>query len=194
MPLYPRGAAGEEARRSDKEEEKIAHDEGHVRRVVRLARYIALKEGANLEVVTKAAELHDIARESENHAKVSAERARLLLKEQGYGSDFVEAVAHAIESHSFSSGCDPRTLEAKVLSDADKLDAMGAIGVARAFMFSGERGRSIEDTLKHFEEKLLKLKDTLHTETAKKLAESRHKFLLEFYRRIREELEFVEKL
>ncbi|MDI9610327.1 MAG: HD domain-containing protein [Archaeoglobales archaeon] len=163
-----------------------------MQRVVKLAKLIAEREGANLEIVLKSAELHDCARDKDNHAIESAKLAREILKSQGCSEDFVEAVAHAIEAHSFSAGIMPRTLEAKVLSDADKLDALGAIGVARAFMVAGEKGRSIEETLKHFEEKLLKLKDLLYTETARKLAERRHEFLKRFYEEIRKDLEFRE--
>jgi len=171
-----------------------SHDEGHVERVLRLAVYIARKEGADVEIVKKAAELHDIARDKPNHAIESAKIAKEILKKQGCSDDFVEKVVHCIEAHSFSSGIKPKTLEAKVLSDADKLDAIGAIGVARAFMFSGESGRSIEETLKHFEEKLLKLKDLLYTNTARELAKERHEFLIRFYEQIKKELEFYKSL
>lgn len=171
-----------------------SHDRDHIERVVKLAVYIAKKEGADVEVVRKSAELHDIARDKPNHAVESAKIAREILKKQGYSDEFIERVAHCIEAHSFSSGIEPKTLEAKVLSDADKLDAIGAIGVARAFIFSGENGRSIEETLKHFEEKLLKLKDLLYTKTAKELAKERHEFLLRFYEQIKKELEFYESL
>lgn len=164
-----------------------SHDEGHVERVIRIARYLAEKEGARLDVVLKAAELHDIARNYPNHAKKSAKIARELLKD--CDAEFVDAVCHAIEAHSFSGRVKPKTLEAKILSDADKLDAMGAIGVARAFLFSGEKGRNIEETLIHFEEKLLKLKDMLYTETAREIARDRHRFLEEFYRQIKKELD-----
>jgi uncharacterized protein len=117
----------------------VAHGEDHVLRVLKIARFIAAKEGADIEVVSKAALLHDSFRNGENHALKSAEFARKLLSEEGYGEEFIEAVVHAIEAHSFSGRIEPRTLEAKVLSDADKLDAIGAIGVARAFMMAGER-------------------------------------------------------
>lgn len=169
-----------------------SHDAEHVKRVVKLAKYIAEREGANLDIVLTAAQLHDIVRDTENHAVDSAKKARKILKKMGKEDEFIAAVTHAIESHSFSSGIKPKTLEAKVLSDADKLDAIGAIGVARAFLYSGERGRSIEDTLKHFEEKLLRLKDLLYTETARKIAEERHKFLRIFYQQIKKELDQLE--
>jgi uncharacterized protein len=165
-----------------------SHDNGHVERVVKLALFIAEKEGADVEIVKKAAELHDIARDKPNHSIEGAKIAREILRKEGYSEEFIEKVAHCIEAHSFSAGIKPESLEAKVLSDADKLDAMGAIGVARTFLFSGEHGRSIEDTLKHFEEKLLRLKDLMETETGRKLAEERHAFLLEFYERLKEEL------
>ncbi len=165
-----------------------AHDDKHVERVIRIARFIAEREGANVEVVVTAAKLHDIVRDAENHAVESAKVARRILVEDGRDEEFIEAVVHAIEAHSFSSGVEPKTLEAKVLSDADKLDAMGAIGVARAFLYSGEKGRSIEDTLKHFEDKLLRLKDMLYTETARKMAVERHEFLVKFYEEIKKEL------
>lgn len=99
----------------------------------------------------------------------------------GYSRDFIERVCHCIEAHSFSSGIVPKTLEAKILSDADKLDAIGHIGIARVFMYSGEKGRDIESALRHFEEKLLRLKDLLYTETARKIAEKRHRVLEEYY-------------
>ncbi len=165
-----------------------AHDRGHVERVTRLARYIAAREGADVEVVSVAAELHDLARGEPDHAERSAERAREILRARGCPEGFIERVVHCIEAHSFSGGVEPRTLEAQVLSDADKLDAMGAIGVARAFLYSGEVGRSLEETLRHFEEKLLVLRDSLYTETARELGRARHGFLMEFYRRLREEL------
>ncbi len=168
----------------------VAHGDDHVLRVLEIARFIALKEGADIEIVSKAALLHDSFRNEEKHALKAADFARKVLREEGYGEEFIEAVAHAIEAHSFSGKMEPRTLEARVLSDADKLDAMGAVGVARAFIVAGEKGRSIEETVKHFEEKLLKLKDLLYTDTAKKLAEKRHEFLKKFYEEIKRDLEF----
>ncbi|AKG91472.1 putative HD superfamily hydrolase [Geoglobus ahangari] len=166
----------------------MPHDSDHVERVKRLALFIAEREGGDLEVIRTAAELHDVARDEDNHAIRGAEVARKILMEKGHDEKFIEEVCHCIEAHSFSSGIEPRTLEAKILSDADKLDAMGAIGVARVFMYSGERGRSIEDTLRHFEEKLLRLQSMMHTETGRKIAAERHRFLEEFYRRIKTEL------
>lgn len=166
----------------------MPHGDDHVERVKRLAEFIAVQEGADLEVIRVAAELHDIARGADNHALDGAEIAGKILAERGYGKDFIEKVKHCIAAHSFSSGVLPETLEAKVLSDADKLDAMGAVGVARAFMFAGETGRCIEDSLKHFEDKLLRLKDLLNTRTARKIGKKRHSILKIFYKRLKDEL------
>jgi len=123
----------------------------------------------------------------EDHAKEGAKIARRFLTSLKYPK--VDEVVHAIEAHRFSRPPDPRTLEAKILSDADKLDAIGAIGVARVFMYSGEHGRDIEFSIKHFEEKILKLRDLVYTHTAKKLAEERHKFVEEFVDRLVREIE-----
>ena len=166
-----------------------SHDAGHVERVRRIALFLAKSEGADISVIEKAAELHDIAREKENHAAEGAKLAREILSSQGHDAEFVEKVARCIETHSFSGSKKPESLEAWILSDADKLDAMGAIGVARAFLYSREAGRGIEETIKHFEDKLLKLYGLLHTETARKIGLRRHKFLEEFYTQIKKEME-----
>jgi uncharacterized protein len=122
------------------------HDFDHVLRVLALAERLAQEEGANLETVRVAALLHDLARGQgdrlvTDHARAGAEFARELLA--GQPPDRVEAVAHAIAAHRFRTGPDPQTLEAKVLHDADKLDAIGAIGVARAFAFGGHEGQRL---------------------------------------------------
>lgn len=174
-------------------EREGAHGFSHVKRVLNLCMHIGKMEGADLEVLALAALLHDVARPLESkgivndHARKGAEIAREFLSRRGYTK--VEEVAHAIEAHRFSKGIPPKTLEAKILSDADKLDAIGAIGVARVFMYSGEHGRSIEYSLKHFEEKILKLRDMMHTETARKMALERHRFTEEFMERIKREIE-----
>ncbi len=176
-------------------EREGTHGFSHVERVFNLCMHIGREEGADLEVLALAALLHDVARPLESagkvkdHALEGARIARQYLRSLGYAGDKIEAVAHAIEAHRFSRGPEPETLEAKILSDADKLDAIGAIGVARVFMYSGEHGRDIEASLRHFEEKILKLKDLMYTETAKKMAGERHRFTEEFIERIRREIE-----
>lgn len=171
------------------------HDATHVLRVRNLALKIA-REIENIDeyVLELAALLHDIGRRGsertgEHHARTSARLARKLLLDMGLERDIVERICRVIEEHSFSRGTEQTSLEAIVLSDADKLDAIGAIGIARAFMMSGELGRTIEETLEHFENKLLGLHRVLRTEQARKLAERRAEFLRKFYEEILRELE-----
>lgn len=119
------------------------HDFDHVLRVTALAERIARAEGADLAVVQAAALLHDLAEsvDRERHHLLGAQRAREVLA--GQPPAYVDAVAHAIEAHRFRHDPQPITLEAQVLSDADKLDAIGAIGVARAFAYAGAAGTAL---------------------------------------------------
>lgn len=185
------------------------HDFDHVLRVTALAERIAAVEGADLAIVRTAALLHDIG-ESQNraaHHLIGAARARELL--QGQGAAFVEAVAHAIEAHRFRADPAPRTLEAQCLSDADKLDAIGAIGVARVFAYAGARNtalwrrpwRAIADEagdaiyspatlggdytpVHEFVYKLDRIPDRLYTATARSIAAERRAFMRAFFDRL----------
>ncbi len=176
-----------------------AHAFDHVLRVYHLAERIARAEGADLRVVRTAALLHDIARNEPDHHLRGAERARELLA--GEPPAFVEAVAHCIEAHRFRKGPSPRTLEAKILQDADKLDAIGAIGVARAFAHAGHHHHRLWTPLSEvmntpppedenytpvheFWHKLRHLMGMLHTETARAIAQERHAFMEAFFRRL----------
>ncbi len=172
------------------------HDFDHVLRVLALAERIAQAEGADLEVVRAAALLHDLGRAEErasgrDHAIVGAERARQILA--GQPADKVEAVARAIAAHRFRSGPAPVTAEERALFDADKLDAMGAIGVARAFAHAGARGQRLwaatdvaraqgADTPHHtpvheFVFKLAHLHERLTTATGRAIAAGRQEFM-----------------
>jgi uncharacterized protein len=184
------------------------HDFDHVLRVLALAERLAREEGADLEIVHTAALLHDVARVREgrllvDHAAAGADVARQLLAH--YPADRVEAVAHAIAAHRFRSGPAPQTVEAKVLHDADKLDAIGAVGVARAFAFGGHEGQRLwatvppgyaesaatrhEHTPVHeYHLKLLKIQDRLLTESARRLARERHEFMVAFFERLEQEV------
>ncbi len=166
-----------------------SHGLDHVRRVHKIAMDIGVEEGADMEIVEISSILHDIERDKTDHAVESAKTARKILISLSYPEELIERVAHCIESHSFSSKVKPQTLEAKVLSDADKLDAMGATGIARAFMFAGETGRDIRSALHHFDSKLLRLQSLLYTSTARKMGLERHRFLEVFYERLKDELE-----
>lgn len=189
-------------------ENDTAHGFDHALRVLALAERIGQAEGADLEIVQAAALLHDVARAEEEgsgacHAQAGAQRAREIL--QGHPPEKVEAVAQAIATHRFREKSVPQTLEAQVLYDADKLDAIGAVGVARAYAISGQRGRRLwgpvpsdyqgetqgtpEHTAAHeFVFKLSRLKETLFTSTAKAMAEERHRYMVEFFARLEREV------
>jgi uncharacterized protein len=176
-----------------------AHDFDHVLRVTTLAVMLAEAEGADIEIVRTAALLHDIGLDNGRlgHEQVAAQRAYQILA--GQPQEKVEAVAQAIRSHRFRAGPPPQTVEAKCLFDADKLDAIGAIGVGRAFAYSGATGQRLwaevpagyeeptggEHTPVHeFVVKLAKIKDRLTTETGRRIGQERHEFMAAFFARL----------
>jgi uncharacterized protein len=188
-----------------------AHDFDHVLRVVAMADRIARAEGAKQDVVRAAALLHDIGlgEGRAGHETSAANRAKEILREHGCDETFCENVAHAIESHRFRAGPAPQTLEAKVLFDADKLDAIGAIGVARAFAFGAHRGQKLwgevpsdyadqmngiegdprQHTAVHeFHVKLSKIKERMFTAAGKQIAAERHAFMVKFYEQLDREV------
>ncbi|WP_165247011.1 HD domain-containing protein [Paludisphaera soli] len=171
------------------------HDVHHARRVRDNAFRIADREGGDRAVLLAAAYLHDLVsppKDSPDRARasaLSAEAAAPVLRELGFDEDRAAAVRHAIHAHSFSAGVETRTLEAKILQDADRLEALGAIGVARTFYTAGlmnssmfhaddpfAASRPLDDrrfALDHFAVKLLKLPATMKTEAGRALAEDR---------------------
>ena len=187
-----------------------AHDLAHVERVVANARRLGAQEQANLDVVVPAACLHDIVsvrKDSPDRGRAStlaaAEAAR-FLRGIGFPGDLIAPIAHAIEAHSFSAGIAPETLEAKVVQDADRLDALGAIGIARCFATSGAMNRPLycpndafgvshalddrEYALDHFPLKLLRLAGTMQTSSGRAEAQQRAGFLPHFLAQLRTEL------
>jgi uncharacterized protein len=187
-----------------------AHDWFHVKRVHELAIRLADEENADKEVVEAAVFLHDIGRakedegEIQNHAEWGAEKAQEILEELDYSQDFIDKVSHCIRSHRYSKDPEPETLEAKVLSDADNLDALGATGIARTFTYGGERDSVIADpelpaeedeseagatSLNHLEKKILNLKDRMYTGTGEEFAEERHSYVEEFVKRFKDEMQ-----
>ncbi|MDO8842614.1 MAG: HD domain-containing protein [Methanocalculus sp.] len=162
-----------------------SHGFDHTARVTRLSEMMGNNEGADMKILIPAALFHDIARSLEletglPHEEQGAEMAEVYLRSIGYPGDRINSITHAIRAHRYSSGIAPETLEAEILSDADKLDAMGAVGIARTFMQAGEDGTGIVGAVAHFHKKLLKLKDRMYTETATEMAEERHVFLVDF--------------
>ena len=162
------------------------HGYEHTERVIELCRVLGEALNADMSVLMPAAILHDIGREQDNHAYYGGIMAREILQEHGYSK--IDEIVHAIEVHSFSAGGQAETIEAQILSDADKLDAMGAIGVYRTAQYGVEHTCTLEEFIEHFHEKLLKLKDLLYTEEAKNLAENRHKYMLLYLNQLDKEL------
>ncbi len=158
------------------------HGFEHTLRVVETCRLLGEALGANMEVLLPAAALHDIARGEEDHADAGGEVAREVLG--GLGYPYVEEVVEVIKAHSYTGGRRPGTMESRILSDADKLDAMGAIGIYRAAMYSAEHGRPLSDFVAHFHEKLLRLPSQLYTPQARAMAVERYEFMLEYLRQL----------
>lgn len=179
-----------------------AHDVAHLLRVFHNARRIQAEEGGDEKVIAAAVLLHDCVSLPKNHperaqsSRLAAEKASGILAGLGWERAQVEAVAHAILTHSFSASLTPQTLEAKILQDADRLDSLGAMGIARTFYTAGRMGsklyhatdpqaasRDLDDrnyAIDHFEAKLLTLADGFQTATGRKLAGERHRRLAEF--------------
>ncbi len=187
-----------------------AHDLEHVKRVAQNALQISNKEGGDTETVRAAAWLHDCVSLPKNHPDrsrssiLAGEKAAAFLNSIDFPKTKVKHVVHAIESHSFSAGIEPRTIEAKIVQDADRLDALGAIGVARCLMVGGKLDRPLyhsEDpfcvsrepddsiyTIDHFYEKLFKLPELMNTERAKEMAVERIGFMKQFLNELKKEI------
>ena len=172
------------------------HGFQHVERVYNLCIQIGMKLNANLLILKIAALLHDIGRLKEkettdnmNHAEISAEMAAEFLNAYDFTipQDDFDNIIHSIKAHSFSMKLKPKTLEAKILSDADKLDAIGAIGLYRTIGFTVKNNGGIKQVIEHLERKIMKLKDRMYLESSKVIAESRHQIILEFYNKIKGE-------
>lgn len=162
-----------------------SHGLDHVLRVVSLCEAIGKAEHADMRVLLPAALFHDIARPQEKesgipHEEAGAQMAEHYLRSIRYDEECIRKITQAIRTHRYRSLEKPETLEAKILSDADKLDAMGAVGIARTFVRAGEHGGEIRDAMDHISDKLLNLHGLMYTETAKKLAEERHRYLCVF--------------
>ncbi|MFX1308792.1 MAG: HD domain-containing protein [Promethearchaeota archaeon] len=169
----------------------------HVERVLYLCRQLGKKLNANLLILEISAILHDIGRKlkyesssSKNHAELSAEMAFKFLTSYDFklSQENIDIIIHCIRSHSFSNNSNPQTLEAKILYDADKLDALGAIGLYRTIGFTIKNNGNIVDVINHLEEKILKLKDRLYLDISKRIAEKRQKIILDFYKEIKDEI------
>ncbi len=187
-----------------------SHDWDHTRRVCRLCDRMAAAEQADVDVVRIAALLHDIGRARQDasngsicHAREGARLAGPIVENLPLSGRQKKNVLHCISTHRFRGHRAPETLEAKVLFDADKLDAIGAIGVARAFLFAGEVGARLhnpdvriestqpytaDDTgYREYRVKLCKIRDRMVTATGRQLAEARHRFMEAYFERFLQE-------
>jgi uncharacterized protein len=186
------------------EDEDGAHDLSHIVRVWRNAQLIHREEGGDLEVLVAAVLLHDcvqVAKDSPlrgQASRLAANESRARLAALGWEPSRIQTVASAIESHSFSAGIAPTSIEGCILQDADRLDAIGFGGIARCFYTAGRlgsrlydladpegNGRALDDrrnALDHFPRKLLTLEGSFKTRTGQELARERHRRVLEFYR------------
>lgn len=187
-----------------------SHDWLHVKRVASLAETIQNEEGGDLETLMLSIYLHDIGRAKEDngeiecHAEWGAKEAEKILSKHGYSEKIIEDVQHAIKAHRYSNDTDPETLEAKILSDADNLDALGASGIARTFSYSGEFGRPLadpdlpaekdrsekgENALNHLEKKILNLRNRMYTDKGLEIANERHVFVENYIQRLKAEMQ-----
>jgi len=194
------------------EQADTAHDFDHVLRVLALAERIGQAEGADMTIVRAAALLHDVGRtqaehECIDHAAFAADKVTKILA--GQPVEAVLEVRHAVAAHRYRSAPSPRTLEAQVVYDADKLDAIGAVGIARAYAYGGAHGQRIWAPLEQidlnrwirhgdgpdlhtpvheFVVKLSRVRDRLYTSTARAIAEERHAFMSTFFNQLAAEV------
>lgn len=198
----------EEYVRDELEGEGSGHDWWHIHRVRNTALKLAKEENANTLVVELAALLHDIADHKfhDGNEEIGPATARNWLSGLDTDESIIDHVCTIIRDISFKGAeveTPMKTIEGKVVQDADRLDALGAIGIARAFAYGGHKGRELHDpditpekhgsfeeykkstgpTLNHFYEKLFLLKDRMNTETGRKLAQERHQFMREYIER-----------
>ena len=189
-----------------------SHDWEHTLRVYHLCRDIGPSEGADMEVLLVAALLHDIGRRHQDnslgsvcHAEQGAAMTAELVAAFPLTDDQKANVVHCVQAHRFRKAPRPGTIEARVLFDADKLDAIGAVGIARAYQFAGELGARLhnpnhdvrhtraysrEDTgYREYQVKLRHIRDRMLTATGRRVAEGRHRFMVQFFDRFLEEIE-----
>ncbi len=187
-----------------------AHDPEHVMRVCKNVKTLCKMERVDPELAVAAALLHDITSfkksdpRNRTASEQSAVRAADILSRHGYDAAEIGVISEAIRDHSFSRGVVPRTVQGKILQDADRLDAIGAVGIARAFTVGGAEGRPMYDpddpfckardpddlrwTVDHFYRKLLVLGESMNTASARSLAVERTEFIRDFLRRLGEEV------
>jgi len=174
-----------------------SHDWNHVKRVTSLAKNIAQAEGITnkdqLEIIELGAILHDVKDSKYSGSETaSAETVRQFFLEQHYPQEKIDQVVYIVENVSFrKEGCaTTSTIELDIVKDADRIDAIGAIGIARCMLFTGHKKRTMANAIDHFDEKLFRLKHLMRTESGKKFASARHDVMVSYIDQLRKELEF----
>lgn len=193
------------------EDARGSHGWDHVERVLKLCEHIGPLEGCDMNTLRAAALLHDVGRgecDRENgarcHAEVGTRLAVEILKEAGADEKLIEAVAHCVATHRFRDDMEPKTVEAKVLFDADKLDSIGAVGIGRAFQFAGEVGARLHDpdvdpdatepygpddtAYREYLVKLRRIRERMLTATGRDMAEERSAYMERFFERLNQEV------
>jgi uncharacterized protein len=176
-----------------KERQSPAHRFDHAKRVMIRALRLAEIYGGDKELLAAAAILHDIEElydAKDGHAERSAERAEEFLREAGFNQPEIERIKELIKSHSSEDDFDVQSIEAKILFDADKLDGIGAIGIARVFMYAGKLGMSVREAVEWYRGKIEKARKRLYTEEARKIAEENLEFVEWFLKELEGELEW----
>jgi uncharacterized protein len=188
----------------------LAHDMNHVLRVVKTAKSLCSIESAQIEIVVPAAYLHDCFSDKKSLANrrrsstIAADKAVGYLASIGYRAEYLQAIHHAIVAHSYSANVETTTLEAAIVQDADRLDALGAIGIARCLQVSSSLGRALycsddafcdnrvpDDslyTVDHFYEKLLSLAGTMKTHSGRAEADKRLCFMQQYLKQLESEV------
>ncbi|MHA2312935.1 MAG: HD domain-containing protein [Candidatus Thorarchaeota archaeon] len=174
-----------------------AHAYDHVKRVFSISLRMGKALGADLRILGAAALLHDIGRVYEkergiSHSILSGDMSEGILTEVGFSQAEIEKVRDVIRTHRFSEDLTPTSLEGEILSDADKLDALGAIGIVRAIAQATASGDGVKGFLRHADEKLLRLNQLMYTEEGKILAQRRHSVLNSFIIELRKEIGSLE--
>lgn len=188
-----------------------SHDWEHTERVTQLCGRLGPAEQARMGILLAAALLHDLGRDEEDrsngvicHAGRGAELAREALPQLGYAPAEIEVIATCIAAHRWRGGAQPDSAEARVLYDADKLDAIGAVGIGRAFLFAGEIGAKLHDpdcvpddsqaygpddtAYREYLVKLRYVRARLLTASGRELAAERHEFMVAFFDRLNREV------
>lgn len=164
-----------------------AHDAEHIYRVLNHALVLARNYEVNMDILVAACLLHDVGRPAQFadpsccHAQVGSEIAYSFLKKLGWTEDDCNHVKHCVLTHRFSDSTQPETIEAKILFDADKLDVIGALGIARTLQYEGKMNAPLDEFVKEYDRKLSKLYDIFYTKEAKQIASSGKVLLEEFY-------------